>query len=210
MLVHPRPDLAGYHPDVRVWEVRDADGEPIGLFLGDYYAREGKRGGAWMSTFVDQTRCSAPGRWSSTTSTSPRPAAGEPALLTLDEVETLFHEFGHALHGLFSDVTYPRFSGTSVPRDFVEYPSQVNEMWALWPEVLASYARHVETGEPLPADRSSGLIEAAQQWGEGFATVEYLAATLLDQAWHRLAPGATRSDDVVAFEAAALDAAGLA
>ena len=141
---------------------------PVGLYLGDFFAREGKRGGAWMSSFVRQSDCSAPGRWSSTTSTSSRaPAAGQPTLLTLDEVNTLFHEFGHALHGLSSAVTYPRFSGTSVPRDFVEFPSQVNEMWALWPQVLGNYARHVETGEPLPSAVVEA-IDAAQLWGEGF------------------------------------------
>ena len=117
-----------------------------------------------------------------------RAPAGQPTLLTLDEVNTLFHEFGHALHGLSSAVTYPRFSGTSVPRDFVEFPSQVNEMWALWPQVLGNYARHVETGEPLPAGVVEA-IDAAQLWGEGFGTLEYLAATLLDQAWHRHHPG---------------------
>jgi peptidyl-dipeptidase Dcp len=137
-----------------------------------------------------------------------RPATGQPALLTLDEVTTLFHEFGHALHGLFSAVTYPRFSGTSVPRDFVEYPSQVNEMWALWPEVLSGYARHAETGETLPGDVVAA-IEAAALWGEGFATLEYLAATLLDQAWHRITPE-TVVDDPQAFEAQALATAGVA
>ena len=116
-----------------------------------------------------------------------RPAAGQPTLLTLDEVHTLFHEFGHTLHGLISAVTYPRFSGTAVPRDFVEFPSQVNEMWALWPQVLGHYARHIETDEPLPSAVVEA-IEAAQLWGEGFGTLEYLAATLLDQAWHRIGP----------------------
>ena len=203
----PRPDLAGYHPDVRIWEVRDPSGEPIGLFLGDYFAREGKRGGAWMSSFVDQNHLHGTRPVIVNVLNIPRPAAGEPALVTLDELRTLFHEFGHALHGLFSDVRYPRFSGTSVPRDFVEYPSQVNEMWVFWPELLADYARHVRTGEPLPAEVVE-KIRAAQLWGEGFGTVEYLGATLLDQAWHRLAPDAV-PDDVVAFEAAALAAAGI-
>jgi peptidyl-dipeptidase Dcp len=137
-----------------------------------------------------------------------RAAEGQPTLLTLDEVNTLFHEFGHALHGLSSAVTYPRFSGTSVPRDFVEFPSQVNEMWALWPEVLAHYARHVETGEPLPASVVEA-IDAAALWGEGFGTLEYLAATLLDQAWHRIAPD-TEIGDAVEFERRALEAAGVA
>jgi peptidyl-dipeptidase Dcp len=128
--------------------------------------------------------------------------------LSLDEVRTLFHEFGHALHGLFSNVTYPRLSGTSVPSDFVEFPSQVNEMWALWPEVLANYAVHVETGERLSADVVEA-IEAAQLWGQGFKNVEYLAATLLDQAWHRISPGLEISD-AVSFEVEALEKSGLA
>jgi len=203
----PRPDLVGYHPDVRIWEVQDASGEPIGLFLGDYFAREGKRGGAWMSSFVDQNHLHGTRPVIVNVLNIPRPAAGEPALVTLDELRTLFHEFGHALHGLFSDVRYPRFSGTNVPRDFVEYPSQVNEMWIFWPALLADYARHVRTGEPL-ATQVVAKIQDAQLWGEGFGTVEYLGATLLDQAWHRLAPDEVPAD-VVAFEKAALVAAGI-
>jgi peptidyl-dipeptidase Dcp len=203
----PRTDLVGYHPEVRIWEVRDASGESIGLFLGDYYAREGKRGGAWMSSFVDQNDLFGTRPVIVNVLNIPHPAAGEPALVTLDELKTLFHEFGHALHGLFSNVRYPRFSATSVPRDFVEYPSQVNEMWMFWPEVVTGYARHVQTGEPLD-DSVVESIRAARQWGEGFATVEYLAATLLDQAWHRLSPDDEVSD-VVAFEAAALADAGI-
>jgi len=203
----PRTDLVGYHPEVRVWEVREADGTPIGLFLGDYYAREGKRGGAWMSSFVDQTELFDTRPVVVNVLNIPHPAPGEPALLTLDELKTLFHEFGHALHGLFSAVRYPRFSGTNVPRDFVEYPSQVNEMWMFWPEVMAGYARHVQTGEPLSTEVVEA-IRAAQRWGEGFATVEYLAATLLDQAWHRLSTD-DEIEDVVSFESAALAAAGI-
>lgn len=203
----PRSDLAGYHPDVRIWEVRDAAGEPIGLFLGDYFAREGKRGGAWMSSFVDQNDLHGTRPVIVNVLNIPRPAAGEAALLTLDELRTLFHEFGHALHGLLSNVRYPRFSGTNVPRDFVEYPSQVNEMWIFWPELLTEYARHVRTGERLDAEVVA-KIQAAQLWGEGFGTVEYLAATLLDQAWHRIAPD-DLPVDVVEFEKAALTAAGI-
>src|SRR3954462_5245945 len=142
------PALAGYHPDVRVWEVAGVDGDSIGLYLGDFFAREGKRGGAWMSSFVRQSRLLGPQPGVVNTLNVSRAPAGQPTLLTLDEVNTLFHEFGHALHGLSSSVTYPRFSGTAVPRDFVEFPSQVNEMWALWPEILGNYARHVDTGEP--------------------------------------------------------------
>src|SRR4029450_11473131 len=135
-----------------------------------------------------------------------RPAAGAPALLTLDEVNTLFHEFGHALHGPSPAVPYPRFSVTAVPRDFVEFPSQVNEMWAMWPAILGHYARHVETGEPLPSSVVEA-IDAARLWGEGFGTLEYLAATLLDQAWHRIPPEAEVGDPI-AFERQALTAAG--
>jgi peptidyl-dipeptidase Dcp len=204
----PRPELEGYHPDVRVWEVSDADGAPVGLYLGDYFARDGKRGGAWMSSFVTQSRLLGTQPVVLNNLNITKAAAGQPTLLTLDEVNTLFHEFGHALHGLFSAVTYPRFSGTSVPRDFVEYPSQVNEMWALWPEVLAHYARHVETGEPLPSSVVEA-IDAAKLWGEGFSTLEYLAATLLDQAWHRITPQ-TEIGDPVEFEKAALEKAGVA
>jgi len=204
----PRPDLTGYHPDVRVWEVSDADGTPVGLYLGDFYAREGKRGGAWMNSFVSQSRLLGTQPVVVNNLNVSRAAEGQPTLLTLDEVNTLFHEFGHALHGLSSAVTYPRFSGTSVPRDFVEFPSQVNEMWALWPEVLANYARHVETGQPLPA-ADVEAIDAARLWGEGFGTLEYLAATLLDQAWHRITPD-TEVGDPLEFERRALEAAGVA
>jgi peptidyl-dipeptidase Dcp len=204
----PRPDLHGYHPDVRVWQVSDGDGAAVGLYLGDFFAREGKRGGAWMSSFVRQSRLLGTRPVVVNNLNVSRAPEGQPTLLTLDEVNTLFHEFGHALHGLSSAVGYPRFSGTSVPRDFVEFPSQVNEMWALWPQVLGNYARHVETGEPLPAAVVEA-IDAAQLWGEGFGTLEYLAATLLDQAWHRIPPG-TEIDDPIAFEQQALAAAGVA
>lgn len=203
-----RPDLAGYHPEVRVWEVTDADGTAVGLYLGDYFAREGKRGGAWMNSFVTQSRLLGTAPVVVNNLNVSRPPDGQPALLTLDEVDTLFHEFGHALHGLSSAVTYPRFAGTSVPRDFVEFPSQVNEMWATWPEVLSHYARHVDTGEPIPA-AAVEAVDAARLWGEGFATLEYLSATLLDQAWHRITPE-TQIGDPVEFERAALEAAGVA
>ncbi|MFK0006031.1 M3 family metallopeptidase [Paenarthrobacter sp. NPDC090520] len=205
---HERPDLDGYHPDVRVWEVRNEDGSRLGLFLGDYFTRETKRGGAWMNSLVEQSHLLGTQAVVINNLNITKPAPGEPALLSLDEVRTVFHEFGHALHGLFSDVTYPRFSGTSVPRDFVEYPSQVNEMWIMWPEVLANYARHHQTGEPLPANIVRKLNDS-QLWGEGFATTEYLGAALLDVAWHVLSE-ADVPEDVIAFEAKALAEAGVA
>ncbi|MFJ5696696.1 M3 family metallopeptidase [Arthrobacter sp. NPDC093139] len=205
---HERPELSGYHADVRVWEVRDADGSGLGLFLGDYYTRESKRGGAWMDSLVDQSALLGTQPVVINNLNISKPPAGEPTLLTLDEVRTLFHEFGHALHGLFSKVTYPRFSGTNVPRDFVEYPSQVNEMWLMWPEVLANYARHHATGEPLPQNVVDRLNES-RLWGEGFATTEYLGAALLDLAWHVLDAGSV-PQDAVEFEAKALAAAGVA
>jgi peptidyl-dipeptidase Dcp len=207
-----RTDLPVYHPDVRVFEVRDGDGStPLGLFLCDWFARDSKRGGAWMSTFVDQASLLGTRPVVVVNLNVPRPADGEPALMTTEEVDTAFHEFGHALHGLFSDVRYPRFSGTSVPRDFVEFPSQVNEMWAWWPEVLANYAVHHRTGEPLPQADVDRLLRS-RSYGEGFKTTEYLAAALLDQEWHRLsgAAASVAPQDVEAFEQAALERLGLA
>jgi peptidyl-dipeptidase Dcp len=201
-----RYDLPRHHPQVRTYDVLD-DGGPLGLFVADLYARPSKRGGAWMNSFVAQSRLLGTRPVVLNTLNLAAPAAG-PTLLTVDEVRTLFHEFGHALHGLLSDVEYPTFSGTSVPRDFVEYPSQVNEMWMLHPEVLANYARHHETGEPIPADLVDRLRES-RRFGEGFRTTEYLAATLLDQAWHRLGPG-EQVADVERFEADALAAAAVA
>jgi peptidyl-dipeptidase Dcp len=201
-----RHDLPRHHPQVRTFDVHDADG-PLGLFVADLYARPAKRGGAWMNSFVAQSRLLGTRPVVLNTANLAAPAAG-PTLLTVDEVRTLFHEFGHALHGLLSDVEYPTFSGTSVPRDFVEYPSQVNEMWMLHPEVLANYARHHETGEPIPAEVVDRL-RASRRFGEGFRTTEYLAATLLDQAWHRLGP-AEEVADVERFEADALAAAAVA
>ncbi|MDM7989438.1 M3 family metallopeptidase [Arthrobacter sp. zg-Y877] len=202
-----RTDLPGYHPDVRVWEVKNDDGTGLGLFLGDYYTRDTKNGGAWMNSLVHQSRLLDDPPVVVNNLNITKPPAGEPTLLTFDEVVTAFHEFGHALHGLFSDVTYPRFSGTAVPRDFVEYPSQVNEMWMLWPEVVTNFAKHHVTGEPLPQEVLD-KVNAAAVWGEGFATTEYLGAALLDLAWHELAPGET-VEDPEAFEAAALAAAGV-
>ena len=202
-----RKDLPTYHPDVRVWEVFEADGTPLGLFLGDFYARPSKRGGAWMNAYVPQNGLTGTQPVVANHQNIPKPADGQPTLMSFDEVTTMFHEFGHALHGLFSDVKYPQFAGTSVPRDFVEYPSQVNEMWATWPTILANYAKHHETGEPIPQALLDKVL-AAEQYGQGHATTEYLAAAMLDQAIHQQTAGNV-SQDTLAFEAQALKAAGL-
>ncbi len=204
-----RSDLAAYHPDVRVWEVFDHDGTPLGLFLGDFYARPSKRGGAWMSAYVTQSQLLDTTPVIANHLNITKPVDGEPTLLTFDEVETMFHEFGHALHGFFSDVEYPYFAGTAVPRDFVEYPSQVNEMWATWPEVLANYAIHYETGERMPQELLDKVVETAA-FNQGFATTEYLAASLLDQAWHQLTVDQVPDPrNVETFEAGALRDAGV-
>ncbi|AVM64911.1 M3 family metallopeptidase [Dietzia cinnamea] len=208
-----RTDLAGYLPDVRVIEVFDDERSQrdagVGLLLLDYYARPTKRGGAWMSSFRDQSRLLDSRPVVVNVMNLARPAAGQPTLLTMDEVTTMFHEFGHALHGLLSDVEYPVFSGTSVPRDFVEFPSQVNEMWARRPEMLARYARHVETGEPIGEELVERMREA-ERFGEGQATVEYLAAALIDLEWHSLTPKEAEAvTDVDEFEARVLADAGL-
>ena len=204
-----RPDLKGYHPDMLTFEVFNADGSPLALFLGDFYARPTKRGGAWANAYVPQSGLLGTKPVIGNHLNIPHPPAGEPTLLTHDEVNTLFHEFGHALHGMFSAVKYPRFAGTSVPRDFVEYPSQVNEMWATWPEVLTHYAKHYQTGAPLPPALLA-KVAAAAKFNQGFKTTEYLAAALLDQAWHQLKPDEVPGPDgVLAFEAAALKKAGV-
>ncbi|QQD77084.1 M3 family metallopeptidase [Curtobacterium sp. YC1] len=205
-----RPDLHGYNDEVRVFEVTGDDGEPVGLYLLDLYTRDGKRGGAWMNPVVEQSALLGTLPVVVNNLNVAKPAAGSPTLLIQDEVETLFHEFGHALHGLIARTTYPRFSGTNVERDFVEFPSQVNEMWVSWPSVLANYAKHHETGEPLPPELVLGLSESAG-FNEGFGTTEYLAAALLDQAWHRLsAAEAAAVTSVEDFERDALAAAGIA
>lgn len=202
-----RTDLVLHHPDARAWQVTGPDGAPLGLFVGDYFARPSKRGGAWMTSFVDQSGLLDAQPVIINVCNFVRPPAGRPTLLTRDEVTTVFHEFGHALHGLLSNVTYPYFSGTSVPRDFVEFPSQFNEMFAAWPTILDGYARHHETGDALPQHLRESVLEPGSR-GEGFATVEYLAAAVIDLAWHTIEPG-TLVGDVDAFEAAALADAGL-
>ncbi|HCN91158.1 MAG TPA: dipeptidyl carboxypeptidase II, partial [Oxalobacteraceae bacterium] len=202
-----RKDLPVYQSDVRVFEVSDADGKPLALFLADYYARSNKRGGAWMNSYVDQSGLFGTHAVVANHLNIPKPPPGEPTLLTYDEVTTMFHEFGHALHGMFSNVRYPRFSGTNVPRDFVEYPSQVNEMWADWPEVLKHYARHYKTGAAMPQALLDKVV-ASQKFNQGFATTEYLAAALLDQRWHQLTPEQVPVD-ALAFESDALKQAGV-
>ncbi|UGQ46564.1 M3 family metallopeptidase [Massilia endophytica] len=202
-----RKDLPVYNPDVRVFDVFDADGSQLAIFIADFYARSNKRGGAWMNAYVSQSKLTGAKPVIANHLNIPKPADGEPTLMTYDEVRTMFHEFGHALHGMFSDVKYPRFSGTRVPRDYVEFPSQVNEMWAVWPEVLNNYARHYQTGAPMPKELLDKVL-ASGKFNEGFRTTEYLAASILDQRWHQL--GANQiPGDVLAFEAAALKDAGV-
>ncbi len=202
-----RPDLVTYHPEARAFEVFNEDGSKLGLFIGDFYTRDSKRGGAWMNNLVDQSFLLGQLPVVVNNLNIPKPAAGEPTLLTYDEIVTLFHEFGHALHGLLSSVQYPRVSGTSVQRDFVEFPSQVNEMWILWPEVVSNYAKHHETGEQLPQELIDRL-KGASTFNEGHATSSYLAAAILDLAWHSLEAGETVKD-VVAFESDAIKDYGL-
>jgi peptidyl-dipeptidase Dcp len=202
-----RHDLPVYQPDVRVFDVFDRDGQQLAIFIGDYYARPSKRGGAWMNAYVEQSGLFGFKPVVANHLNIPKPPAGEPTLLTHDEVRTAFHEFGHALHGMFSNVKYPRFSGTSVPRDFVEYPSQVNEMWATWPEVLKNFAKHYKTGEPMP-QALLDKVEAAEKFNQGYKTTEYLSASLLDQAWHQLNPSQIPTNAIV-FEKEALHKAGV-
>jgi len=204
-----RSDLPSYHPDTTVWEVFEADGSPLGLFITDFYARSSKRGGAWMNSYRINSGLLGGAPVVGNHLNVPKPPEGEPTLLTWDEVTTMFHEFGHAVHGLFSDVYYPSFAATAVPRDFVEYPSQVYEMWADWPEVLNNYARHYQTGEPIPAELLERVMAAAK-FNEGFRTTEYLAASVIDMALHQLGPDEVPSaDELVAFEAQVLAESGM-
>ncbi|MFH9870752.1 M3 family metallopeptidase [Streptomyces lydicus] len=206
-----RPDLVAYHPEARVFEVREEDGSALGLYIGDFHARPSKRGGAWENELVQQSHLLGHRPVVVNNLNVARPPAGEPVLLTWREVGTLFHEFGHALHALFSDVRYPLLAGTQVPRDFVEFPSQVNEMWAEQPEILAHYARHHVTGEPMPQDLP-GRLREAESFGAGFRVVEHQAAAVLDWSWHSLPADGDLPDegDAEAFEAAALERWGLA
>jgi len=197
-----RKDIPVYHPDVRVFDVFDADGTQLALFYLDPFKRESKQGGAWMGNFVEQDGLAGTIPVIYNVENFAKPAPGQPALLSLDDVTTLFHEFGHALHGIFSRTTYASISGTNVPRDFVEFPSQFNEHWALDPKVFANYARHYQTGEPMPKDLVEKMVRA-RTFNQGYATTEYLAAALLDLAWHTL-PAEAGAKDVDAFEQEAL------
>jgi len=204
-----RHDLPVYQKDVRVFEVFDANGKPLALFLADYFARDNKQGGAWMTAYVSQSRLLQQKPVVANHLNIPKPQPGQPVLLTFDEVTTLFHEFGHALHGMLSNVHYPLLSGTAVPRDFVEYPSQYNEMWAREPSVVAHYARHYQTGEPMPPELLARVL-AAQNFNQGYATLEYLEAASLDQSWHQITVAqAPAAQQVPAFERTALEKSGL-
>jgi peptidyl-dipeptidase Dcp len=197
-----RKDLPVYEPSVRVFDVFDKDGPPLALFVADFYARSNKNGGAWANAYVPQSGLLGTKPVIANHLNVPPPPKGEPTLLTPGEVRTMFHEFGHALHGMFSNVRYPRL--TSVPRDFVEYPSQVNEMWMSWPEVLRHYARHYQTGAPIPQELLD-KVTAAQRFNQGFSTTELVAANVIDQAWHqRKAEELPAADGVLAFEVKAL------
>ena len=203
-----RKDIPTYQPDVRVFEVSDEEGSPLALILLDYYKRDSKQGGAWMDTFVDQSKLLGYRPVVINNLNIPKPASGEPALLTFDEVTTMFHEFGHALHGMLANTQYPSISGTATPPDFVEFPSQFNEMWARDPMVVAHFAKHYKTGEPIPKALLDKIL-AAQRWGQGYASLEYLAAASYDISFHQVTgKDIPSADKVMAFEAEALEKAG--
>ena len=202
-----RKDLPVYNPDVRVFEVFDPQGKSMALFYFDYFARDNKHGGAWMDSFVDQSDLLHKPVIVNVANFT-KPAPGQPALISFDDVTTMFHEFGHGLHGMLSKVKYPLFSGTSTPRDFVEFPSQFNENWALEPSVFANYAKNYKTGEPMPADLVA-KIKKSGTFNQGYETTEYVAAALLDMDWHQLSPDAPQQD-ADAFEIASLKKFGVA
>lgn len=203
-----RKDIAAYQPDVRVYEVLDENGAPLALLLLDYFKRDTKQGGAWMDTFVDQSKLMGYRPVVINNLNIPRPAKGEPALLTFDEVTTMFHEMGHGLHGIFADSKYPMISGTAVPPDFVEFPSQFNEMWTRDPVVIGHFAKHYKTGEPMPKALLDKILNA-QTWGQGYASLEYLSAASMDISWHQTTEKTIPTPDkVMAFEADALKQAG--
>ena len=196
-----REDIPVYQPDVRVFEVFDADGKSMALWYCDYFERDNKQGGAWSNEWVEYSGLMHNNPVVYNVCNFTKPAPGQPALLSYDDVTTMFHEFGHALHSFLNRAAYPRLA-SNVPRDFVEVPSQFNEHWALYPEVFANYAKHYKTGEPMPEELVK-KIRKARTFNQGFATLEYIEAALLDMAWHTLSPG-TRIEDVRAFENATL------
>jgi len=202
-----RPDLPVYHPDVKAYEVFDADGSSMAIFYADYFAREGKRGGAWMNSFVDQSELLNKKPVVVNVMNIPKGPAGEPTLVSYDNVTTIFHEFGHGVHGLFSKVKYPSQSGTSVSRDFVEFPSTFQEDWAAHPDVISHYAKHYKTGEAIPAELLAKIIKS-RSFNQGYDTLEYMAAALVDMEWHSL-PADAPQQDVEKFEADALKKHGI-
>lgn len=197
-----RFDIPVYHPDVRVWEIFDADGQGLALFYGDFFARDSKSGGAWMGNFVEQSTLLGTKPVIYNVCNYQKPAAGQTALLSWDDVITLFHEFGHTLHGLFARQRYASLSGTNTPRDFVEFPSQINEHWASQPQVFSRYARHYKSGDPMPDALREKMLRATQ-FNKGYDMTELLSAALLDMNWHSLANG-TAVNDVESFEQQAL------
>jgi len=198
----PRPDLPVYHPDVKAYELFDADGTSLAIFYADYFAREGKRGGAWMSSFVGHSHLTGQKPVVVNVMNIPKAPDGEPTLVSYDNVTTIFHELGHGLHGMFSDVKFPTLAGTSVSRDFVEFPSTFQEDWAAHPEVIANYAKHYQTGEPIPKALLDKVMKS-RSFNQGFDTLEYMSAALLDMEWHSLSADEPLQD-VNEFEAAAL------
>lgn len=202
-----RTDLPVYRDDVRTYDVFDTNGKQLAIFIADLYARPSKRGGAWMNAYVGQNPLEGTQPVVANHLNIPKPPAGEPTLLTWDEVNTLFHEFGHALHGMFNKGRYPSLS--RVPRDFVEYPSQVNEVWADWPSVLANYARQYQTGEPMPRELLD-KVSRAKRFNQGYTTLSYLSAAIVDQRLHQLKAGEVpAADGIMAFEAQVLKDEGL-
>ncbi|HEY1500453.1 MAG TPA: M3 family metallopeptidase [Acidobacteriaceae bacterium] len=198
-----RKDIPVWQPDVRVFEVHDSNGKPLALFYCDYFKRDNKNGGAWMSSFVEQSKLLGDLPVVYNVANLPKPAPGEPALISADDVRTMFHEFGHALHGMLSDVRYPTLAGTSVPRDFVEFPSQFNEHWATYPAVFQHYAKHYRTGQPMPAELAEKILKA-RDFNQGYSLTELLSASMLDLQWHTL-PAGSPLQNVDDFEKAALE-----
>jgi len=198
-----RTDIPVYHEDVMVYELFEEDGSELGLFYADFFARPSKRGGAWMSNFVGQSKLLDKKPVIYNVCNYPKPSEGNPALLTFDNVITMFHEFGHALHGFFANQQYPSLSGTAVSRDFVEFPSQINESWALYPDVLKNYAKHYETGDQIPQELIDKIVVSGT-FNQGYSLTENLASSNLDMEWHTIS-ASTNIDDVDAFEKEALN-----